>query len=113
MARTAWGPVAFIQETVTVDQWINVIAVFDPGDKFDPTAGVNIYRDGMRKVGAPTTGSRYRDFAVVPGNRDAPLRIGTRNLSQNSFFNGRIDEVMIFDRKLSDAEITELQRQTR
>jgi hypothetical protein len=82
-----------------------VVAVYDPGDALDRTAGVSIYKDGV-EVPHRSQAYRYRDYRIYPMNGRVPLRLGTRDLV--SYFTGALDEVAVFDRKLSPAEIASL-----
>jgi hypothetical protein len=102
------GAGAYFQDKLEAGRYLQIVAVFDPGDALDPSAGVTIYRDGVRRKGPPSGGTLYShpDYRVMPGNGTAPLRFGTRDLA--GFLSGAIDEVAIFDRKLSDAEINQL-----
>ena len=46
-------------------------------------------------------------MTITPEHGDAPVRIGTRDF--NSFFQGAISRVAIFNRKLADSEQAALQ----
>jgi hypothetical protein len=94
------GAGAYFEEPVTPGQWIHVVAVYEPPGK---GAGVRIYRDGVFKKGPPDKGALYRTYGVVPTPGTAPLRLGTRDLQ--SFLTGGLDEVAIYPRVLTPAEI--------
>jgi hypothetical protein len=55
-----------------------------------------------------------RSTMIVPTNDTSPLRIGTRACTDTTpaggptFFTGALDEVAVFDRKLTASEITSL-----
>ena len=87
-----------------VNEWMYIVACFDPGNKDKPGAGVSIYKNGVLR-GSPASqhGALYSSFGINPQAGTAPLRLGTRNLT--SFFAGRLDEVAIYPRVLSAAEI--------
>lgn len=87
-------------------RWYQFVGVLDPGDWRDSTAGATIYKDGARIAGPPMSGSLYSSFQVTPGNGSAPLRFATRDT--NSFLTGALDEIAIFDRKLTDDQISQL-----
>jgi hypothetical protein len=90
--------------------WHQFVAVLDSGDLRDPNAGASLYKDGALVDGVLTqtgeSGSLYTSFGITPGNRGAPLRIATRD--KNSFLNGALGEIAIFDRKLAADEIAAL-----
>lgn len=86
--------------------WHQFVGVLDSGDLRDLTAGATIYKDGTRVDGVPESGSLYNSYQITPGNGDAPLRFATRD--KQSFLTGALDEIAIFDRKLTGDEISEL-----
>lgn len=45
-------------------------------------------------------------YRITPRRSDAPLHFGTKNGS--SFFSGQLDEIALFSRKLTAAEISQL-----
>lgn len=100
------GAGAYFQDTLKVGEWIDVVAVYDPGDMNTPMAGVSIYKNGKLRTG-PTvpgaTGTFYRAYNIVPAHGSMPLRLGTMNLK--SFLTGALDEVAIYPYGLSGAEI--------
>lgn len=96
----------YTQEPLTNQQWIQIVAIYDPGDALDTLAGVSIFKNGALVSGpADNPAARYSDpdYLIYPMNGSAPFRIGSANLG--TFFNGWIDEVAVFDRKLSSAEV--------
>ncbi|MGC4090135.1 MAG: hypothetical protein QM756_20080 [Polyangiaceae bacterium] len=103
------GAGSYSQTSLSTGSWVHFTAVFDPGDKQDQSAGVFVYKNGA----APSQGSLrfYKDYSVVPANGTAPLRVATRsaqNSTTPSYFDGAIDELAIFDRKLCASEVTSL-----
>ncbi len=106
------GAGAYVQEAVQVGVWQCLVAVFDPGDNLDLGAGVTLYKNGTRRQGPPSIGTFYShpDYLVAPAHGAAPLRIGTRD--SGSYLTGGIDEVQIYDRRLTAAEVAELYRRT-
>ncbi len=100
------GAGAYFQDELSAGRWIHVVACYDPGDRSNPDAGVSIYRDGMLR-GSPRSsrGARYASYDIVPAHGAAPLRLGTRDLG--SFFTGALDDVAVYPRVLSAAEIGE------
>ncbi len=98
------GAGAYFEDQLTSGKWIHVVALYDPGDRTYPEAGVSIYRDGMLR-GGPTSspGALYKSFKIVPAHGPVPPRLGT--LDRKNFFVGALDEVAIYPRLLSPAEI--------
>src|SRR5262249_56116440 len=95
------GGGAYFEEPLTAGKWIHVVAVYEPVTK--PNAGVLIYRDGVLKKGPPSKGTLYSTYNIKPKRGNAPLRLGTRDLA--SFLIGGLDEVAIYARVLTPAEI--------
>ena len=99
------GAGAHFEEPITPGQWINVVAVYQsPGRN----AGVQIYRDGVLKNGPPKTPTLYRSYRVTPRPGGAPLRLGCRDLT--SLLRGGLDEVAVYPRCLTAAEILKSHR---
>lgn len=98
------GAGAYVEEPLQADEWIHIVACFDPGTKSSPKAGVSIYKNGILR-GSPATqhGALYSSFDIVPESGTAPVRLGTRNFT--SFFAGSLDEVAIYPRVLTATEI--------
>ena len=91
--------------------WHQFVGVLDSGDLNDPNAGAWLYMDGelvdgVVFGGGTESGSQYKSFSITPGNGDAPLRFAT--LDKNSYLPGALDEIAIFDRKLTADEIAAL-----
>lgn len=68
---------------------------------------MSIYRDGVLRDSDLLDQSATGGPTIVPEHGDAPVRIGTRDF--NSFFQGAISRVAIFDRRLTDGEQAALQ----
>ena len=89
------GSGAYVQDPVTVGRWImvgfEVDAIPSPGY---PQGWVAIWVDGTLRDRAS-----LGQFDVVPRAGPAPLRIGTEDLE--SYFEGAIGDVAIFNRDLS------------
>ena len=98
------GAGAYFQDKLEPEEWIHVVACYAPGDETDPGAGVSIYKNGVLRGGPATQhGALYSAFDIVPAHGAAPLRFGTRDLK--SFLIGGLDEVAIYPRVLTPAEI--------
>lgn len=101
------GAGAYFQDPLTAGEWLHVVACFDPGDAETTGAGVQIYKNGVRRLGPPAPGTLYHTlrWQIRPRHGTAPLRLGTRD--GKSFFTGGLDEVAIYPRVLSGREILE------
>jgi Concanavalin A-like lectin/glucanases superfamily len=99
-AQGAEGNGAHFEEPIVPGRWINVVAVYQPPGN---NTGVFIYRDGVLKNGPPKAPTLYRSYRVSPRPGGAPLRLGCRDLT--SFLRGGLDEVAIYPRCLTAAEI--------
>jgi hypothetical protein len=100
------GAGAYFEDPVTVGEWIHIVACYEPGDmNTDPPAGVNIYKNGVHRLGPPAPGTLYRSYGILPAHGTAPVRLGTRD--SGSFLIGGLDEVAIYPRVLSTDEILE------
>jgi hypothetical protein len=87
--------------------WIHIVACYDPGDwTTDPPAGVSIYRNGMRQLGPPSSGTLYRTFNISPAQGSAPVRLGARDDLMFTLAGG-LDEVAIYPRVLTADEVLE------
>jgi Concanavalin A-like lectin/glucanases superfamily len=100
------GAGAYFQDELTPGRWIHVVACYDPGDQTDPFAGVTIYRDGILRAGPRhSRGARYASYGIAATHGASPLRSGTRDLQ--SFFTGALDDVAVYPRVLSAAEVAQ------
>ena len=95
------GSGSYVQEPVTVGEWIHFLAIYDTGENL-----IRVYKNGVLKDSDSLYDETYK---VVVQNGDSPLRIGTRSLW--SFFRGKIDDLRIYSRVLSESEILELYRE--
>jgi hypothetical protein len=68
---------------------------------------VSIYRDGVLRDSDLLDQSATGGVTITPEHGDAPVRIGTRDF--NSFFQGAISRVAIFNHKLADSDQAALQ----
>jgi hypothetical protein len=105
--RGGLGAGAYFQDKLTAGAWVHVVACFDPGDADTKGAGVQIYKNGTRRLGPPSPGALYNNlrWKIKPAHGDAPLRLGTRDLK--GFLTGAIDEVAIYPRVLTAQEVRE------
>ncbi|HEX2862915.1 MAG TPA: LamG-like jellyroll fold domain-containing protein, partial [Lacunisphaera sp.] len=92
------GAGSYVQEPVTVGGWNHYVAVVNVA-----ADTITWYKNGVQKDQDPFFNSIYN---VTPVNGTAPLRLGTRDFL--SYFKGAIDDLRIYNRVLTLAEIQEL-----
>jgi hypothetical protein len=93
------GSGAYFQDKVEINQWIMVVLVLDDrASQKWPDGYVAIYKDGVLRDQVSMT-----QYNVTPQAGNAPLGIGRRD--GDSYFEGGIGKVAIYDRLLSSAEI--------
>jgi hypothetical protein len=93
------GSGSYFQGAVSVDRWMMVAFIIDWfRSPAWPHGYVAIYRDGVLR--GRVSLSQYR---ISPGASNAPFRVATRDL--NSYFEGAIAKVAIYDYALSGADI--------
>lgn len=102
------GAGAYFQDRLVAGKWIHVVACYQPGDaSVEPRRpGVQIYKDGVFRQGPPSKSTLYDNpprWHIMPQHGTAPVRLGTRE--GKGFFVGGLDEVAIYPRVLSPAEI--------
>jgi len=96
--------IRYASSLVPTGQWLHVAGVFDPSETV--TNRLRVYTSGTDASGAFFIPNEVTSVFV----NDEPLRIGAGDLGSDTrdFFNGRIDEVELFDRALTAAEIMEI-----
>src|SRR6185437_2234904 len=100
------GTGAYSQHKLKVGSWMHIVACYDPGNMNKSGAGVSIYINGVFQNGPKTTpGARYSTFGIVPAHTRTPLRFGTQDLK--SFLTGGLQDVAIYPRVLTAAEIVD------
>lgn len=80
-----------VSAAVTLNQWQHFVGVYNGST-------ITLYRDGVQ-VGTPQT--------AVLTNSNLPLLVGSWT-GTNQFFRGQIDDVRIYNRELSSAEVAQL-----
>jgi hypothetical protein len=106
------GSGAYFQDELRAHEWLHVVGVFDPGGADNAGAGVSIYKNGqLRGSPASSRGALYSSYNVRPREGTAPVRLGTRDL--RSFLSGGLDEVAIYPRRLTAAEVQENYRRSK
>ncbi len=78
--------------------WVHVAAVFDTTTLVAGYGTVRLYRNGVLM-----DHDSMRDYAIVPRDGSAPLRVGTRD--QKSFFTGAIGRVAVYDHVVSQSRL--------
>jgi hypothetical protein len=92
------GAGSYVQEQVQENEWIHFVARYDVESN-----KITLFKNGVQKDQDDLYDATY---GVQVQNGTAPLRLGTR--SQWSYFQGRIDDLRIYNRALSESEILEL-----
>ena len=94
------GAGSYFQDAVRVGEWVHVAFVINTKDRPQgyPTGYTKIYKNGeLRDHDA------LAQYAIVPTDGAAPLRVATRDLS--SYFEGAVGKVAVYDRELLPAEL--------
>ena len=91
-----------MQEPVKAGTWHHYVAVVDMH-----TDTVTWYKNGVLTDQDSFMHSAYQ---ITPQNGTAPVRIGTKDFA--SYFKGAIDNLYIYNRALSGAEVGQLCRDT-
>ncbi len=91
---------------LTTGQWYNIICTFD-GSQTGNTNRAKIYVNGTQ---APISGSGSGLIPTTTSPSTGPFNIGKWDLgsSNNRYFNGKIDEVSIFNYTLNDSQINQI-----
>ncbi len=92
------GAGSYVQEQVQENEWIHFVARYDVESN-----KITLFKNGVQKDQDDLYDATY---GVQVQNGTAPLRLGTR--SRWSYFQGRIDDLRIYNRALTDSEILEL-----
>lgn len=84
-----------ITEPQIAGEWVHIVGMSDGNKTY-------IYFNGEFK-----DSDSYSDYSIVSQNGDSPLTFGRRDES-SGHFQGDLDEIMLFNRKLTDNEIKQL-----
>lgn len=94
---------------VKKNEWLHLVACYEHYEcSCTNRPGVQLFVNGEFVNGPPSPGTLYfneGEWSVMPRSRTAPLRIGTRSATANSFLTGKIDEVAIYPRVLTAERI--------
>lgn len=88
------GTGSYVQEPIVTGEWVHLVGV------------VNKTHTQLWKNGVLKDADRLSEYDIVPGNGNAPLRLGTSD--GDSYFRGAMDEVRIYNRALSPNDIRAL-----
>src|SRR5262249_192279 len=101
------GAGAYFQDKLVKGRWLHIVACYQPGDKTNPAAGVQVYKDSQLRLGPPSPGTLYSnpEFLIMPAHGTAPLRLGTRDLG--SFFRGGLGGGAIYPCVLAGPPVPE------
>ncbi|MBT4191772.1 MAG: hypothetical protein HOE11_00540 [Candidatus Diapherotrites archaeon] len=89
----AYGP------TMPIDEWTHMVMIYD-GSKSE--SGIEFYVNGnLATVSQDTTGSY-----VAMSDGTSPVHIGKAGWENNRYWDGLIDELKIWDKNLSQIEVT-------
>jgi len=94
------GAGSYFQDVIGLTTWIHYTLVINTKATSTsyPTGYTKIYRDGVLRDTDSLQG-----YNIIPGNGNAPTRIGTRDF--NSFFKGAIGKVAIYNYELTAAQL--------
>lgn len=96
------GAGSYFEDKVTVGEWIHYTLVINTKATSTnyPTGYTKIYKNGTIR-----DQDSLKDYAIIPKNGTAPMRIATRDFA--SFFQGAIAKVAVYPRELTPAEIAD------
>ena len=83
--------------------WVHYIVTYD-GLRSGSGQGLNLYQDGIKLTNVSRTGN----FATGSAQTSANFSVGSLESTSDSFFNGNIDEVAVFNSELSASDITSI-----
>lgn len=96
-------------DLVKKGEWLHLVACYEHYEcSCTRETGVEMFVNGVRRKGPPSPGTLYfneGEWSILPRAGDAPLRIGTRSATANSFLTGGIDEVAIYPKVLTPEQI--------
>ncbi len=96
------GVGSYFQDTLTSGSWIHTVLAINTTNTSStyPTGYTKIYKDGVQR-----DQDSLSSLSIVPSNKNAPLRIGTRDF--NSYFQGAIGKVAIYNYELTAFQVLE------
>ena len=100
------GPGTAVEETLTNGGWIHYAAIVSRSEKT-----IWYYKNGvLRRTASFGPGSQFPIADADLRNGNAPFRLGTRDLT--SFLKGSIDNVYVYNRKLTATEVQQIYNDT-
>jgi hypothetical protein len=106
------GAGAHLKSRILSNEWMHLVACFQPGNAGKIDRGVLIYRNGEFQQGPPAPTTLYEHsprWCIYPSAGDAPLRFGTRSDPSTSHppncLVGGLAEIAIYQRGLDGSEI--------
>jgi hypothetical protein len=121
--QTNFGVGTYWQETLQAMAWYHYVAVVDKYAN-NGAGSIRFYKNGslvptqegakVRSQWSFTDTINGQKVTIHPQNGTAPVRIGTLNptAQDSSFFKGAIDNICIYKRVLSEAEVRQLYQDT-
>jgi hypothetical protein len=91
-----------------IDQWYHVVMTYNGSSS---TSGISMYIDGVKQ--SLDLAFATNNFGGGSSLTTDPFTIGARESGTSRQFNGRIDEVRMYNRALSDSEVRQLYRANR
>jgi len=101
-----WGGYIKTSQTVNDGQWHHVAAVFSDGGSLD-ISEIQLYIDGVLETSPYVSNSRQIQTSALESVLIG-ARLDTDGVSYVQFFQGLIDDVRIYERALSDVEISSI-----
>jgi len=90
------GAGSYVQDLVTNLVWLHFAGTVDVDADI-----IKWYKNGVLRDSDPLSG-----YSIVPKNGTAPVRLGTQNF--DSYFKGSIDNLLFYNRVLSEFEVTQI-----
>jgi len=106
------GAGAHLNSGISCNQWMHLVACFQPGNARNTDRGVLIYKNGEFQQGPPSPTTLFEHsprWSIFPTAGNAPLRFGTRSDPSSSnrpnCLGGGLAEIAIYQRVLDESEI--------
>lgn len=89
--------------THPLNTWVHYVVTYD-GSRAGVGAGLNLYKNGTLLTNVTRSGN----FSSGTGQTTANFGIGARIADSAAYFNGKIDEVSVFNSELSQTDVTSI-----
>jgi len=104
VALSTTNAIARSDTVMSTNAWHHIVGVYDSNKKI-----AYLYQDGKEVSYTGTNGAHTTGSGTYPDDSSRQMNIGARSdFYSNSFFDGTIDEVRIYNRALSPAEVRAL-----